>query len=69
MVGEDIHAKRAVHVLPGLRPVGMFGSQVSAIYLQNRFLPQKVRVFIDYLLEKMGERPSWDAFLDERGAQ
>lgn len=69
VVGEDIRAKRAVHVLPGLKPVGMFGSQVSAVYLQNRFLPQKVRVFIDYLLEKMGERPSWDAFRDQRGAQ
>jgi DNA-binding transcriptional LysR family regulator len=63
VVGEDIRAGRAVHVLPALRPLGMFGSQVAAVYLHDRFLPQKVRVFIDYLLEKMGEQPPWDAFL------
>ena len=63
VVGEDIRAGRAVHVLPGLKPVGMFGSQVAAVYLQDRFLPPKVRAFIDFLLEKMGERPPWDAFL------
>ena len=67
VVGQDIQAGRAVHVLPGLRPLGMFGTQVAAVYLHDRFLPQKVRVFIDYLLEKMGERPPWDAFLHAAG--
>jgi len=62
VVGEDIRAGRAVHILPSARPVGMFGSHLYAVYLQNKFLPQKVRVFIDFLLEKMGERPPWDAF-------
>ena len=61
-VGEDIRAGRALHVLPAARPVGMFGSQVLAVYLENRFLPQKVRVFIDYLLEQWGEQPAWDDF-------
>jgi len=65
VVGEDIRAGRALHVLPALRPVGMFGSQVAAVYLHDRFLPQKVRVFIDYLLATMGERPPWDAFLSD----
>jgi len=63
VVGEDILAGRAVQVLPGSRPIGLFGSQLVALYLQNRFLPQKVRVFIDFLLEKWGEQPPWDAFL------
>jgi len=62
VVGEDIRAGRALQVLPAARPLGMFGSQVLAVYLENRFLPQKVRVFIDYLLEAWGERPSWDDF-------
>lgn len=63
VVGEDIRAGRALQVLPAARPLGMFGSQVLAVYLENRFLPQKVRVFIDYLLEQWGERPAWDDFL------
>lgn len=63
VVGEDIRAGRAIHVLPALRPAGLFGDQLFAVYLQDRFLPQKVRVFIDYLLEKLGEHPPWDAFL------
>ena len=64
VVGEDIRSGRALQILPSARPVGMFGSHLYAVYLQNRFLPQKVRVFIDYLLEKMGEQPPWDAFLN-----
>lgn len=63
VVGEDIRAGRAVHVLPEARPLGMFGSELLAVYLQNRFLPQKVRVFIDFLLEQWGEHPPWDDFV------
>lgn len=63
VVGEDIRAGRAVQVLPAARPLGMFGSQVLAVYPGNRFLPQKVRVFIDYLLEQWGEHPPWDRVL------
>lgn len=69
VVGEDIRAGRALHILPSARPVGMFGSHLNAVYLQNMFLPQKVRVFIDYLLEKMGEHPPWDAFLGAPGQE
>ena len=65
VVGEDIRAGRAVQVLPGARPIGLFGSQLVALYLQNRFLPQKVRVFIDFLLAQWGDEPPWDAFLRE----
>jgi DNA-binding transcriptional LysR family regulator len=63
VVGDDILAGRAVHILPASNPVGMFGSHVLAVYRENRFLPQKVRVFIDYLLETLGTLPPWDAFL------
>lgn len=67
VVGEDIRAGRMVRVLPSLTPVGMFGSHVLAVYRENRFLPQKVRVFIDFLLERFGEHPPWDAMLDGPG--
>jgi len=63
VVGEDIRTGRAVHVLPSLTPRGMFGSHVLAVYRENRFLPQKVRVFIDFLLEQFGDQPQWDQFL------
>lgn len=65
VVGQDIAQGRAVHVLPAVRPIGASGSHLYAVYMQNKFLPQKVRVFIDFLLEKIGERPYWDSFMDQ----
>lgn len=62
VVGEDIRRGEAVQVLPGAAPVGNFGDRMYAVYLENRFLPPKVRVFIDYLVERIGERPYWDDF-------
>lgn len=31
-----------------------------AVYPQTRFLPKRVRLFIDYLVEKFGDEPYWD---------
>ncbi len=54
---EDLRRGAAVQVLPELAPAGFSGDQVYAVYLENRFLPPKVRVFIDYLLETIGPQP------------
>jgi DNA-binding transcriptional LysR family regulator len=54
VVGEDLRSGAAVQVLPTLAPQGYAGDQLYAVYLENRFLPPKVRVFIDYLLETIG---------------
>ncbi|MET0982976.1 MAG: LysR family transcriptional regulator [Telluria sp.] len=62
VVGEDIRRGEAVQLLPHASPIGSFGDRIYAVYLENRFLPPKVRVFIDYLVERIGERPYWDAF-------
>ena len=62
VVGEDIRRGEAVRLLPQAVPVGNFGDRMYAVYLENRFLPPKVRVFIDYLVERIGERPYWDDF-------
>lgn len=62
VVGEDIRRGAAVQLLPQATPIGSFGDRIYAVYLENRFLPPKVRVFIDYLLERIGERPYWDDF-------
>ncbi|MBD8530720.1 MULTISPECIES: substrate binding domain-containing protein [unclassified Massilia] len=61
VVGEDIRCGEARRVLPDWAPVGAFGDQLYAVYLQNRFLPPKVRVFIDYLVETIGAQPEWDS--------
>ena len=62
VVGEDIRRGDALRLLPDWGAVGSFGDRLFAVYLENRFLPPKVRVFIDYLIEQIGERPEWDRF-------
>jgi DNA-binding transcriptional LysR family regulator len=37
-----------------------------AVYLSQRQLATKVRVFIDYLLESIGEEPYWETWKSER---
>ena len=54
VVGEDLRSGAAVQLLPELTPQGYSGDQLYALYLENRFLPPKVRVFIDYLVETIG---------------
>jgi DNA-binding transcriptional LysR family regulator len=61
-VGPDIQSGLAVPLLTQYRPTGLVGDYLYAVYLENRFLAPKVRVFIDYLVEKIGEKPSWDNF-------
>ena len=61
-VGPDIQSGLAVPLLTQYRPTGLVGDYLYAVYLENRFLAPKVRVFIDYLIEKIGEKPYWDHF-------
>ena len=48
----DIYCKTAlktgelVQILPGVKPD--MDATVSALYLRHRFVPQKIRVFIDF---------------------
>jgi len=46
-----------VQLLPAWIPKGYAGDQLYAVYLENRFMPPKVRVFIDYLIETVGTQP------------
>ena len=61
VVEEDIRRGEALRLLPDWGAVGSFGDRLFAVYLENRFLPPKVRVFIDYLVQTIGEHPAWDA--------
>ncbi|HEU4708039.1 MAG TPA: LysR family transcriptional regulator [Methylophilaceae bacterium] len=57
IVGRDIQSGRLACELTEYIPVEQW---VYAIYLPNRNLPLKVRVFIDFLLNRFGEEPYWD---------
>lgn len=61
-VGPELKTGALVPVLPAYRG----GRRVSifAVYPSRRHLPQKTRVFIDFLAELYGPVPSWDQGLD-----
>ena len=57
IVGRDLQAGRLQAALSEYIAVER---HVYAMYLPTRHLPSKVRVFIDFLLERIGENPYWD---------
>ncbi|RED53834.1 LysR family transcriptional regulator [Aestuariispira insulae] len=57
---EHLQSGALVPVLTDYMPQDL---SVSAIYPHSRYLPPKVRVFIDFLAERFGPRPYWDANL------
>jgi DNA-binding transcriptional LysR family regulator len=59
LVGPDIAAGRLAVVLKDAPPAPL---GIYALYAPNRYLAAKTRVFIDFLVERFGNAPSWDAF-------
>jgi DNA-binding transcriptional LysR family regulator len=57
IVGRDLQAGRLGTILPGY---GFGDSAVHALYAPSRYLAAKVRVFIDFLVARFGDRPAWD---------
>jgi len=57
--GPYIRAKQLVAVLPGYTAPEL---TIHAVYPTARYVPSKVRRFIDHLAEAFGDRPSWDEF-------
>ncbi|WP_020183459.1 LysR family transcriptional regulator [Methylotenera sp. 1P/1] len=57
IIGKDIQAKRLKSVLSEYIPVEQ---HVYAMYLPKRNLPLKIRVLIDFLIERFGAEPYWD---------
>ena len=57
IVGKELQSGRLQAVLSEYIPVER---QVYALYLPTRYLPNKVRVFIDFLTELIGDEPYWD---------
>ncbi len=57
-VGEELRDGRLQIILPDFRASKHVG--IYAVYASRRFLPAKVRVFIDYLTHLYGPDPYWD---------
>ncbi len=61
-IGPELKSGQLVQVLPRYR--GGQRVAIYAIYPSRRHLPQRTRVFIDFLAELYGPVPSWDQGLD-----
>jgi len=59
LVGADIAAGLLEVVMPAHPPTGL---GIYALYAPHRYLAAKIRVLIDFLVVRFGERPDWDAF-------
>jgi DNA-binding transcriptional LysR family regulator len=59
----DVHRQLQDGSLVALLPGYTFHSDVAiyAVYPHRRFLPAKTRVFIEFLAERFGPEPYWDA--------
>jgi DNA-binding transcriptional LysR family regulator len=63
IAGKDIAEKRLQIVLPENQPDDL---TIHALYAPNRYLAAKTRVFIDFLVDRFGNTPSWDVCFDKR---
>ncbi|WP_291007382.1 LysR family transcriptional regulator [Hoeflea sp.] len=57
-IGAELADGRLVQVLPAYE--GSRNVAIHAVYASRRFLPAKVRLFIDYLAELYGPTPYWE---------
>ena len=57
LIGDDLKAGRLVPVLSGYAPAD---AAIRAMYPHSRHLSAKVRLFIDFLVERFGNEPHWD---------
>lgn len=59
-VDREIADGRLLPLLPDWTPVGPFGQTAWAVWLPQPHLPPKLRVFVDFLAERLGETPGAD---------
>lgn len=57
LVHDAIRAKKLVRILPGWETDEL---KIYAVYPHRKFLPPKVRSFVDFLVERFGPEPYWD---------
>jgi DNA-binding transcriptional LysR family regulator len=58
LIYQELQRGEIVQVMPDFSAAPM---QAYAVYPQNRFLSQRCRLFIDFIAERFGEEPYWDA--------
>jgi DNA-binding transcriptional LysR family regulator len=58
IAGPELQQGKLKPILPGYRAPQL---SVCALYPPTRHLSMKVRVFIDFLVERFGDKPYWDA--------
>jgi DNA-binding transcriptional LysR family regulator len=59
-VDREIAEGRLVPLLPEWSPVGPFGQTAYALWLPQSHLPPKIRVFVDFLAERLQNTPAGD---------
>jgi len=64
IVSEELSSGALV---PILRDYGVAEMAVHAVYPGGRNISAKLRSFIDFLVPRFGENPSWDAWMDTAG--
>jgi DNA-binding transcriptional LysR family regulator len=52
-VARELRAKRLRVLLPQWKPQSMYGTAVYAVWLPHRYMPSKLRVFLDFLIEQL----------------
>lgn len=57
-VDREIADGRLIPLLPEWTPVGPFGQTAYALWLPQTHLPPKIRVFVDFLAERLRETPA-----------
>ena len=59
VLGKDIEAGNLVKLLPDYRTAEL---TINAVYPTARYVPSKVRQFIDYLAKAFKDEPPWDRY-------
>ncbi len=57
--GEHLKAGTLVEMLPAFKAPEL---TVHAVFLSARYVPARMRRFVDFLVDAFGDNPAWDAF-------
>jgi DNA-binding transcriptional LysR family regulator len=52
-------------LIPALTDYQWYAMNIYAVYPQTRYVPARVRAFIDFLISHFGDTPYWEHFLSE----
>ena len=63
LVFDALRSKQLVRILPAWEADEL---ALFAVYLNRKFLPPKVRSFIDFLVERFGPEPYWDSDISRK---